>query len=203
MSAKKGLMGWLSAFVAFDMVILGSLLAPHFQVSDIDSGTITRAIASMLAPPALLLLTSILSPDMKACLVFWRVRYALPGHRAFSKYIEGDSRIDAGALEKKIGAFPNDPAAQNSEWYRIYRAHRTEDAVLDANRRYLLFRDLATLSAFLVVVVPLTLKFVGLSTAFGPAAAVFAVQYVLSAIAAQQAGIRFVRTVLAIESSCP
>jgi hypothetical protein len=174
MSAKKGLIGWLSAFVAFDMVVMGSLLAPRLPTG-VDVAIVTRALASLLAPPALLLLSSILSPDIKASLAFWRLGHALPGHRAFSKYVFEDGRIDVAALERRIGLFPSEPAAQNAEWYRIYRSHRAEEAVLDANRRYLLFRDLAAVSALLMVVVPLVLCWAGPRTAVIPAAAVFAV----------------------------
>lgn len=201
MSAKSGLLAWLSAFVAFDMVVLGSLLVPQLRTSALAPEMVTGALTSLLTPPLLLLLTALLSPDIKASLTFWRTRYALPGHRAFSRYLQGDARIDAVALERRIGPFPVAPAAQNAEWYRIYRQHRNDDAVLDANRRFLLFRDLATVSLLLAVGVPAALKLTGWEIAMGPAGAVFVVQYLLSAVAAQQAGIRFVRTVLAIESA--
>ena len=201
MSAKKGLLGWISAFVGFDMVILGALLVPQLQTSALDPQMVTGALTSLLTPPLLLLLSALFSPDFKASLAFWRVRWALPGHRAFSHYLRGDTRIDVAALGRRIGPFPSEPAAQNVEWYRIYRLHRTDEAVLDANRRFLLFRDLATVSALLAIGIPAALKLVGWGTAIAPAAAVFAVQYLLSAIAAQQTGIRFVRTVLAIEST--
>jgi hypothetical protein len=201
MPAKKGLLGWLSAFVGFDMVVLGGLLVPQLRASMVDPQMVTGALTSLLTPPLLLLLTAVLPPDFKASLVFWRVRHALPGHRAFSKYLNGDARIDVAALERRIGTFPAEPDAQNAEWFRIYRLHRNDDAVLDANRRFLLFRDLAAVSLLLAVGVPVALKLVGLEIAMGPAGAVFAVQYVLGAVAAQQAGIRLVRTVLAIEST--
>lgn len=201
MSAKKGLLAWLSAFVAFDMVVLGGLLVPQLRTGALDPQMVTRALTSLLTPPLLLLLTALLPPDIKASLAFWRVRHALPGHRAFSLYLGGDARIDAAALERRIGPFPSEPAAQNAEWYRVYRLHRNDEAVLDANRRFLLFRDLATVSLLLAVAVPIALKLTGWEVAMGPSGAMFAVQYLLSAVAAQQAGIRFVRTVLAIESA--
>jgi len=201
MSAKKGLIRWLSAFVAFDMVVLGGLLVQQLRAASIDPQMVTGALMSLLTPPLLLLLTAILSSDVKATLVFWKVRHALPGHRAFSKYVLGDARINATALYERIGEFPIEPRSQQTEWYRLYRQHRDDDAVLDANQRFLLFRDLATVSALLAIGVPIALKLFGLQVAMVPASAVFAAQYLLSAIAAQQAGIRLVRTVLAIESA--
>jgi hypothetical protein len=201
MSGKKGLLSWLSAFVGFDVVVLGALLVPQLRASSLDPQMVTGVITSLLTPPLLLLLSALFSPNFKASLVFWRVQHALPGHFAFSHYVNDDTRIDVAALRRRIDPFPSDPAAQNSAWYRIYRLHRNDEAVLDANRRFLLFRDLATISALLAIGVPTILKLAGWGIAVAPTGAVFAVQYLLSAIAAQQAGIRLVRTVLAIESA--
>ncbi|MCR6496304.1 hypothetical protein LJB71_08775 [Thermomonas sp. S9] len=203
MSAKQGLLRWLSAFIAFDLVVLGALLAPQLHASGITPGTVTGALASVLTAPALLLLTSLLSADIKAALVFWRPRHALPGHQAFSKHVHSDTRIDVVALEQRVGPFPVDPAEQQAKWYKLYRAHKDDNAVLDANRRYLLFRDLATVSAFSALGVPVALKLTGFAVAAAPAGAVFALQYILAAVAAQQAGIRLIKTVLAIESTQP
>ena len=201
MSAKKGLLPWLGAFVALDMVILGALLVPFWQDLRMDPQNVTGMLSSLLVPPAVLLLTTLFSADLKASLAFWRPRHALPGHRAFSKYLEGDSRINQGALRNRLGDFPTEPVAQNTLWYRLYRQHRDDPAVLDANKRFLLFRDLATLSFLLALVTPALLKIMALPMAMAPAAAIFAIQYVLACVCAQQSGIRFVRTVLAIESS--
>jgi hypothetical protein len=45
----------------------------------------------------------LLSANMKARLVFLRWMYALPGHRAFSKYALADPRIDLARLKKSLG----------------------------------------------------------------------------------------------------
>lgn len=201
MAAKKGLLAWLSAFVAFDMVILAALLTAHGDAVTSEPQLVTGMLGTFLTPPALLLLNALLSPDLKAALVFWRPRHALPGHRAFSKYAKGDPRIDVAALLGRLGDFPAEPVAQNVLWYRLYRHHREDASVLDANRRFLLFRDLATLSFLLAIVVPIVMKWLGMGATVAPAAAVFAVQYLIALVAAQQAGIRLVRTVLAIEST--
>jgi hypothetical protein len=56
-------------------------------------------------------LNGLVSADMKARLVFLRWHYALPGHRAFSKYAVRDPRIDSSSLEKLHGGpLPVDPA---------------------------------------------------------------------------------------------
>ena len=58
-------------------------------------------------------LNGVLSPDTKARLVFLKWRYALPGHRAFSKYAKSDTRIDIQSLERMHGAaLPVDPGGK-------------------------------------------------------------------------------------------
>lgn len=201
MTAKKGLLAWVSAFVAFDVVVIGLLLTTQLQFTSIEPRLVINLLSALITPPLLLLISSLLSADVKAALVFWRARFALPGHRAFSKYVYEDARIDMDSLRSSINPFPEDPSSQNREWYRIYRRLKDEFAVLDANRHYLLFRDLAAVSIFLALGIPLVLWTAGFYGAIRPSAAIFTVQYILSCIAAQQNGVRLVKTVLAIESA--
>lgn len=201
MTAKKGNLSWLSAFVAFDVAILIAVLAPQLRLISTEPEVVARAASSLLAPPVLLLLSSLIPNQLKASLVFWRARFALPGHRAFSHHAHADPRIDPAKLLARISPYPVEAREQNSAWYRIYRAHRDDDAVLDANRRFLLFRDLAVVSLLLAVLLPFGIWALGLRSAVLPTLIVFIAQYVLSAIAARQAGIRLVTSVLAIEST--
>ena len=49
MTAKKGLLPWLGAFVALDMVILGALLAPFWQDLRMDPQNVTGILVR--SPP--------------------------------------------------------------------------------------------------------------------------------------------------------
>ncbi|MDC8639436.1 hypothetical protein [Xanthomonas hortorum] len=201
MTAKKGNLSWLSAFIAFDVAILLAVLAPQLRLIATEPEVVARAASSLLAPPALLLLSSLIPNHVKASLVFWRGKFALPGHRAFSHHAYGDPRIDTANLSARISPYPVEATEQNSTWYRIYRSHRDDAAVLDANRRFLLFRDLAVVSILLAVLLPIVVWLLGLRPAIIPTLIVFVAQYAFSAIAARQAGERLVTTVLAIEST--
>jgi len=146
--------------------------------------------------------SNLISPQLKAVLVFWRWPNPLPGHRAFTRYLRKDPRIDAHRLQEKIGDFPSDPSDQNRLWYRIYRTHESEPSVMGAHKDFLLTRDITWLSFAMFVLFGLGSAFIGettLQTAWYPA--FLAIQYAVASIAAKRNGIRLVLNVLAIESS--
>lgn len=203
MSAKKGLLKWLGAFVAFDIVVLGAILAPQLLSTPTIGLRITGGLTTFLAPPVLLLLNTLVPQDLKHVLVFWRLRDVLPAHRAFTIYVPGDPRIDSAALKARVGEFPTDPRDQQNLWFRLYQKHKTELSAVDAHRPFLIFRDLAALSFLLAILAPVLLWALGFSIATWSTLAVFAGQYILAALASRQAARRFVCTVLSLESHAP
>lgn len=85
--------------------------------------------------------------EVKLALVFWRVKNALPGCRAFSNYAVGNPRIDLRRLKEAVGGeFPTDPETQNRTWYRLYQQVRDSASIEDAHKEYLLFRDIIWLT---------------------------------------------------------
>ena len=147
--------------------------------------------------------SNLISPQLKAALVFWQWPNPLPGHRAFTRYLRKDPRIDPRRLQEKIGDFPIDPSEQNRLWYRIYRTHKSEPSVIAAHNDYLLTRDITWLSFALFVLFGMDRSaYIGesaLQTVWY--AAFLASQYIVAAIAARMSGIRFVLNVLAVEAS--
>jgi hypothetical protein len=143
---------------------------------------------------------------LKETLVFWRVGVrCMPSSRAFSEIAPADPRIDIDRLRGRIGDLPVSPSEQSSRWYSIYRKHQKEPAVEDANVAYLLYRDMASL----VPIVGLAAIIVGLWVGL-PARpnwigviVILAVEFLLTSVAARNAGIRLVANVLAIEASEP
>jgi hypothetical protein len=80
-------------------------------------GAFTDASNLVTAGFALLITTvvsNLLSADLKARLVFFRWRHALPGHRAFTIYGPRDSRVDMVALAKRTV-----PICQQSQLNKI------------------------------------------------------------------------------------
>lgn len=200
MSAKNGLLRWLGAFVAFDIVVLGGLLTPQLVGAVIDAAHITGVLTTLLAPPVLFLLNTIIPQSFKHMLVFWRVKNVLPSHRAFSVYAEIDPRVSVSKLKQRVGEFPVEPRDQQDTWFGIYQRHKADAAVVDAHRSFLIFRDLAALSFLLALTTPLLLCAYGFGIASWSAFAIFGGQYLLAAVASRQAGGRLVCTVLSLES---
>jgi hypothetical protein len=147
-------------------------------------------------------INGLLDTQTKARLVFWRWHDPLPGSRAFSHYVHLDPRIDVGALKSKVGPFPTKPNEQNALWYKLYKSVENDPRVLHVHRLYLLTRDYAGI-AFMLLVVFGGIGIVAMQTYQTEllyTAALF-MQFVASAVAARNYGIRFVNTVLALKAA--
>jgi hypothetical protein len=145
------------------------------------------------------LLNGLISADMKARLVFLRWTYALPGHRAFSKYALRDPRISVDNLTQAIsGKVPNDPSEQNALWYSFYKSYKNEPSVIHVHREFLLIRDYTAL-ALLFLIVFGTSSWLFFPTSQG--ALFYSICLVAQLLLARQAaatyGVLFVTTVLA------
>jgi hypothetical protein len=106
------------------------------------------------------------------------------------------------ALRKNVGDFPTIPAEQNRLWFKLFKTVETEPAVVEAHKMYLLYRDMAAISLLLLIAVPAALYLNGAAVfAVVAVAGIFALQYLMAAVAARHKGIRFVTNVLAIHSA--
>jgi hypothetical protein len=194
---------WLVAALAFDAIVLWLVAsqAPATELASAQSLAKRAALVTLLPVPALLL-SSLLSSNLKAVLVFWRWQHPLPGARAFTVHAPADPRIALDRLRKNVGEFPQDLREQNSRWYALYREVQDEASVRDSHGHYLLFRDLAAVSLLLMLAVPLALLAVASATGIVlGTAAFFLIQYLLAAQAGRVAGVRMVRNVLALHAS--
>lgn len=190
---------WLMMLAVLDGLV-ALMLAPDLTTP--SAIALLRASAALVLPVIILLLTSLLSHHAKAVLVYWQWYDPLPGAEAFTKHGPADVRIDMAALAKNVGTLPIDPAEQNTKWYKLYRLVGDDVAVVDAHKNYLLFRDMAALSIFLI---PAAL--VGLLLSGAPAGSMWtatsllAIQYVICALCAANSGRRFICNVLAAHST--
>jgi len=202
-SFKFTRMPWLVSLVVFDIVvILGFVFPELIGAASMTQLTAARAAVALVLPVAVLLLSGLLSHGIKASLVYWKVTEALPAHEAFSKHGRRDARIDLRALEKNIGNFPSIPAEQNRLWFTLYKAFETQPAIVEAQKMYLLYRDMAAISFLLLIVVPIGLSLNGAAFfAVWTVAGIFTLQYLIAAVAARHSGIRFVTNVLAAHST--
>lgn len=100
----------------------------------------------ILSPILSLVLTGILSSSLKAKIIFWKTKNALPGHRVFTKLMYNDHRIDIDKLKSKTSNLPNDPEKQNILWYSIYKKYSEKVTVKQSHKNFLLSRDISIIS---------------------------------------------------------
>jgi hypothetical protein len=145
----------------------------------------------------------LLSANMKARLVFVRWRYALPGHRAFSKHASTDPRVDLDRLKKALGnKLPDGPEAENKVWYRILKEVEPDPAVRHIHREFLFMRDYAGFSAlFLAGLGSAALILVQSWKVALTYCLALLLQFIVVRHVAATYGIRFVCTVLAVKSA--
>lgn len=144
-------------------------------------------------------LNGLLPATAKARLVFLRWRNTLPGHRAFTRYVSADPRIDPDAVRRAVGApLPVDPGEQNRVWYRLYKTVENDPAIAQVHRDFLLTRDYTALTILFLV-------FYGgagyYSIPSAKIATIYAILLLIQCITVRQAafhyGIRVVTSVLA------
>jgi hypothetical protein len=161
-----------------------------------------KAAVAPFLPIVVLVLSHLITADVKASLVYWKLKDPQPASEAFTKHIGEDSRIDVPAVQKKLGKFPVEAREQNATWYRLYRQVNDELPVLDGLKSHLLFRDMAVISLLLLATVPLALLLAGSDWRLILAAVVlFAWQYVFTVFPARITGVRLVKTVLALHGA--
>jgi hypothetical protein len=191
---------WLLMLAVLDASVVLLFVAPELLSAGLLA--ILRAGASTLLPAVVLLLTGLMSHEMKAKLVYWKLSNPLPGSAAFTTHALADARIDMKALAKNVGALPSDPREQNAKWYKLYRQVGDDPAVADAHKLYLMYRDMAVMSSLLTPLVPAALWYAGAAPASRwMAVGLFALQYLVCAVSARHSGTRFVCNVLALHSA--
>jgi hypothetical protein len=202
-SLKSLNMKWLVMLVVADMLVVLFFIAPEliegFSLTQIGIG---RVLTTVVMPVVVLLVVNVLPHNVKSALVYWKPPGVLPGTEVFTKYGHADPRIDMVVLKKKIGTLPTDPAEQNKKWYKLYKEIANEASVAEAQKLFLMYRDMAILSLALIILVPVVLLVVN-AAGFAALIAVgmFAVQYLVTALSARWSGIRFVCNVLAFHSA--
>ncbi|SHF54715.1 hypothetical protein SAMN02746095_03662 [Acidocella aminolytica 101 = DSM 11237] len=143
------------------------------------------------------------SADVKATLVFWRLKHAPPGHRAFSVYAQQDTRINQQRLKTIFkGTLPSDPADQNAAWYKLYRPLRDDVIISSAHKLFLLLRDYTAICALLILTFgPWALIGMASKNVAAGYVAILLGQYLIVRMAAANAGIRMVTNVLALKTA--
>lgn len=205
LKAENGKAIWLlvSADIVVIVLVLTGFAFTQASLSELAQSAFVRGLLFAAAGPLVaVFLNDLLPSNTKASIVFWRIKDALPGHRAFSEHAEADPRIDIAALKKKVGEFPQNPRGQNSCWYKLFQKHQSDVIVSDSHKRFLLFRDSSSLTLLILAIAWIASVLSGAPA--GLQATVvggLAVQFLWLAVSARNTGIRLVQNVLALEAS--
>ena len=192
---------YLWSFIGINLAIFLSLFVTNcFTVLSVQYfwGRMTAKDGILVAiiPILTIILRGVIGDRGKARLVFWRWHYPLPGSRVFTELMSTDVRIDAQALEKKLGVLPTDPETQNKLWYRLYKEYHSE-MISASHRMYLLTRDMTTIAALFVALLPAAVFIVSMNWRIAALYALCLVmQYLLIARTSCNYGTRFVLNVL-------
>lgn len=202
-SLKSEYQKWLWMLATADLIVVMLLVLPGVGAGgDLSKLANWRLLTTVLVPVVVLLLVNVLPHKAKCMLVYWKPYGWMPGSEVFSRFAPGDVRVDMGALAKNVGPLPETPREQNARWYQLYKLVENQPEVAEAHRSFLMYRDMAVLSLAFVLLAPAGLYLAGASRgAQWLSAAVFAVQFVLTALSARWSGVRFVCNVVALHSA--
>lgn len=210
-SLKKQNAGQIRAAMIGHMLAFVWIAAEPARLLNMDEASLLNQLKSGAAPSAAavgliaiasLLLLGMINPNWRDRIIHLRLRDPLPGCRAFTSVGPASSHVNMEQLEKTFGALPKIGAEQNRLFYKIYRDHREDISVLDAHGRYLAARDIGTITALVMLVLPWLAWLASGNTtrSFAYGVALIAV-YGLCAWAAKNYSWRMVQHVLALASS--
>lgn len=200
---KSQNMPWLVMLATADLVVVLLFLVPGLSTgASIEELGNWKLLTTVVIPVVVLLIVNALPHTLKSALVYWRPLGWLPGSESFSKYAPQDPRISMKSLEANVGELPTDPREQNAKWYALYKQVENQPEIEDAQKNFLMYRDMTVLSLPFIGLAPLCLRFAGANpSVLWIAAGLFTAQYFLTAISGRWSGIRFVTNVLAVHSS--
>ena len=191
---------WL--FFSFNLaLLLTSYFANNFSqlTSDFHSILNIRSTSVLISPLILFIVNGFLSSDQKAILVFWKSKDTLPGCRAFSVYGPKDYRVDMSKVQSKHGPLPVVPIQQNQLWYKLFKLHKNDSMVFTSHQQYLLARDLTTIAFLFMIFAGIPFLLLGKYPLNWFYLVLMVLQYLVTAIVAQNYGKRFVTNVLAVD----
>ncbi len=196
----------LTFFIANIVIFTAFVVNGNLTLSNLNQNYNDIAKNSIIAGGAgtlvIFILKGILSSNIKASIVFWRIKNPLPGCRIFTKISIHDCRIDFKALETKHGILPKDPIEQNNLWYNFLTKYRDDEMIFKSHRDYLFSRDLTALAFLFLIFYSTAAIFINKGiTSVWIYLFILLIQYLILSIVSQNYGNRFACNVVAKESS--
>lgn len=117
---------------------------------------IIKPLYSIIAIPLItiigLVIMNSVSSRFKEIIIFWKLKYALPGFRWQSKIVCKDSKLNIEILNKKYGKNLS-PKKQQDIWYKAYQRCKSDEGILESHKEYLFSRDLCTTTVLLIPII--------------------------------------------------
>jgi len=177
-------------------------LGSKIQWKDLSFDQFEQVVPVGLGVMLVAVLNALVSPRVKAMVVYLKLRHPLPGSDAFSQLACKDDRVNLEILRKAFGELPTAAAGANSLWYSIFRQYKDDPSVYSANKSFVLLRDCAVFSVAILLLSILGLLFTSEHRgALLWMVALGAIQFLLFRHAAANEGRRLVVNVLAIASA--
>jgi hypothetical protein len=156
---------------------------------------IAESAVKGLYPVFTILILAVIPARWKDSIAHFRISSPLPGSDSFSRWAKEDPRINCDKF-KSLGRIPKRGKAQNTLWYsKLYQPLKHQPEVVFVHRRYILFRDLAVIQSALILCGLIASPFAGLPYYWLGIAILL---YGLFVTAANNTGVRFVQTVMAV-----
>lgn len=198
--------GYIIANILIFWLLSGFEFSNLMESLEFSFGSITDKIIESIFVSVIFYIGSVifcglLSSNLKYILVFWRLKNPLPGTRVFTELMSKDPRIDIEILENKYAPIPTAPDNQNRLWYKLYKKHEYDKSVKEAQKYFLLTRELSSISFLLVFFLGTAGHFIFSSIQLWIIYQFsLIVAFLLTATSSRNYGTRFTMNVLALES---
>ena len=156
---KKYVVSYFLIYIVVNIVIIGfnnNLIGKDILNTLKNNQFIIKPLYSIIVIPIITIISLIIMDSMpskfKETIIFWRLKYALPGFRWQSEIAYKDSKINLEILNKKYGKNLS-PQKQQDVWYKAYQKCKNDEGILESHKEYLFSRDLCITTVLLIPII--------------------------------------------------
>lgn len=156
---KKYVVSYFLIYIIINIVIIAfnnNLISSDILNILQNNEFIIKPLYSIIAIPLItiigLVIMNSVSSKFKEIIIFWKLKYALPGFRWQSKIARKDSKLNIEILNKRYGKNLS-PQKQQDIWYKAYQRYKSDEGILASHKEYLFSRDLCTTTVLLIPII--------------------------------------------------
>ncbi len=156
---KKYVVSYFLIYIIINIVIIAfnnNLISSDILNILQNNEFIIKPLYSIIAIPLItiigLVIMNSVSSKFKEIIIFWKLKYALPGFRWQSKIARKDSKLNIEILNKRYGKNLS-PQKQQDIWYKAYQRYKSDEGILESHKEYLFSRDLCTTTVLLIPII--------------------------------------------------